>query len=254
MITCITFDDICLGYLPFHKFKKFVDCLQNLAVTSTLFVVPFRNGNSSGDESDAYVDCLRKVSSSGHEIAQHGHSHTGNPYFGEFGNLLPLSQPRYQLQKQLIETGAEEIRRMVGTKPKSFRAPFYLHNSNTLKALHNAGFQFDSSKTFFKPAHLSKIRLRTMRSLKPFRVEGILEIPVAGDYTYKLTSTRFEKTMEKALSSYEYVKSKGGVFVINNHPNVVDIDLLFAFLKAFVARVSEESDFIRLIDVGSSLS
>jgi peptidoglycan-N-acetylglucosamine deacetylase len=252
MLACITFDDVCLGFLSIQEFKKFVSNLQELSVASTLFVVPNKTGNNSDEETAAYADYLKKLASSGHEIGQHGNAHSGNPYFGEFGCLLPIPYPSYKHQKKMIENGAKELQRLTGIKPKSFRAPFYLHNSKTLKALFDLGFEFDSSKGVFKPAHLTKFRFQAMSTPKPFKVNGILEVPVTGDYTYRLNEMGVAAALEIALKDFDMVKKHDGIFVLNNHPNIANIDAVFSFLKTFVSRVSGETYFIRLKDAGNS--
>ena len=154
----------------------------------------------------------------------------------------------------MIENGKKEIQHLTGVTPKSFRAPFYLHNSKTLKALFNLGFGFDSSKGVFKPAHITKFRFQAMSTPKSFKVNGILEVPVTGDYTYKLNKMGVDTALEIALKDYNMVKKNNGIFVMNNHPNISNLDALFSFLKIFVSKVSNETQFIRLKDAGNSLT
>ena len=248
VLTCITFDDICLRYMPLQKIKAFVQYLHDLSVPTTLFVVPKTPIRLKGEIKE-YVECLKDAVTFGHELAQHGTTHDGTEYFSEFSSLIPLPYPSYSQQEKSITSGLEEFNKLLGLTPKSFRAPFYLHNSNTLMALANLGFSCDSSKTVFKPAHLSPVRLKVMSKLKPSKIGNIVEVPVTGDYTYLLKSMNFAVQMKKALDDFELVKSKEGVFVLNNHPNYVDLDILFAFLTEFIHRVSLKTKFVRIMDV-----
>jgi predicted deacetylase len=249
MITCITFDDVSLDYLSLKELRMFLAFLKRLDVCTTLFVVPNRTEHGEGQEMTEFAQCLRDASDSGHELAQHGNFHSGNEYFSEFGCLLPLPYPAYEQQKRRIEMGVKEFTRLTGLTPNGFRAPFYLHNAITLAALSNLGFKYDSSKTIFKPAHCSRARLRVMSILRPFRLQGVLEVPVTGDYTYKLNDMGFSSSLDQALRDFESVRSQDGVFVLNNHPNRIDLKVLFTFLRTFVAKVSCKSDFVRLKDV-----
>jgi len=210
----------------------------------TLFVVPH-----SCSLDYASSELLRNAAKSNHEIAQHGYQHTGNEYFSEFGCLLPIPFPTYKKQREYINKGMKKIKEITRVYPKGFRAPFYLHNKNTFRVLSELGFFYDSSKTVFKPAYLSKIRFRTMNSVKPKKINNVLEIPVSGDYTYNLTHETFHHSLKTAIKEFSSIKLRDGVFVMNNHPNRVNIKLLFMFLNDFIKIIKPQSDFLKLSNV-----
>ena len=91
-----------------------------------------------------------------------------------------------------------------------------------------------------------------MSRLRPFRQKGILEVPVTADYSFRLNDMAVDKSIKQALGDFELVRSQGGVFVLNNHPNKVNLEVLFAFLRSLILKLSCKSDFIRLKDVARS--
>lgn len=237
-----------LDLLSLTRLRKLVASLNNLELPCTLFVTP-HTALGQGPNTDEFAECLVAAMDSGHEIAQHGHDHHGNSFMSEFGCLLPVPFPSYEIQKERIETGMKGVVTLTGVRPKGFRAPFYLHNRLTLRALSDLHFLYDSSKTIFKPTHWRHPRVRVMLEVRPFRVENVLEIPVTGDYTYQLNNSNLFDSLRGALRDFEWARSHDAVFVLNNHPGRVDVQGLYSFLSAFVSKIVHKTDFIRLADV-----
>ena len=130
-----------------------------------------------------------------------------------------------------LEKGVRELMSLIGIRPLGFRAPFYLHNNATLRALTCLGFRYDSSATIFKTAHGVHLRMRWSRYCKPFVTHDIAEIPVTGDYTYSLKNRDFFDFLRNAIRDFEWVRSWNGVFVLNNHPQRLNSNG-FRFLSA----------------------
>ena len=83
---------------------------------------------------------------------------------------------------------------------------------------------------------------------KPSVSEGVVEIPVSGDYTYSLKPSDFSDFLRIAIRDFESVKSRQGVFVLNNHPQRLG-GAGYRFLRALVKKLSKRTDFLRLCDV-----
>lgn len=186
----------------------------------------------------------------GHEIALHGYAHIKN----EFGYLYPfplpfIPFPSYKTQKDRLEKAITLLERLACVRPLGFRAPFYLHNDNTLKALSSLGFRYDSSKTIFKPTHGRSFRIRWSHKYKPHKVHGIIEIPVTGDYSYDLRESNLSYLVACAIHDFKWIKSQKGVFIVNIHLNRLDSNLLSRFLRIFIAKTKKLTDFVRLIDI-----
>lgn len=248
--TSITFDDLSPAYLSTAKFKSLLDVLSQINIPCTFFVVP---GHPFSFD-PGFKSCLRTALGSGHEISLHGYKHTKN----EFGYLsartssIPLSfvpLPTYNEQKENLEQATRVLTRLTGVRPSGFRAPFYLYNNETLKALSSLGFKYDSSKTLFKPAHANHLRIRWLLDCKPHKLHGLNEIPVTGDYTYGMNKIDFSNSMKRAVRDFEWVTSRGGVFVVNIHPNMLDINLLGKFLHTLYKELDGKTEFSRLVDI-----
>ena len=248
MKTSITFDDISPSFLSTLEFKQLIDFLNEMNVCCTFFVVPSWNGDHALKQE--FASCLRTASDFGHELSLHGYKHTKN----EFGYFYPIPLPVIPLpslnkQKEHIEQATETLIRLTGVRPLGFRAPFYLYSNVTLKALSSLNFKYDSSKTVFKPTHGVNLRVRWSSDCKPHRTQGVIEIPVTGDYTLNLKSVNFSSSLKRSIRDFEWVKSHNGVFVMNIHPNLLSKSLLRKYLQSLFDKLQGKTDFVRLADI-----
>jgi len=224
-----------------------MEFLDELDVRCTLFVIPTLLRDKQ------FVSELKKAVVKGHELALHGVVHVKN----EFGVLypipLPLLIPTLKNQTQCLEKGIKTMVALTGIHPIGFRAPYLLHSSATLKALSRLGFHCDSSMSLFKPAQASHFRIRWSRKIKPFVTNGIVEICISADYTYKLNSNNFHHFLNRAWSDFNWIRSNKGVFVLNNHPKQLG-KIGYSFLKTLIHRISKDSNFCRLCDIAKIFS
>lgn len=246
MITSVTFDDISLAHLAPLELKRLLSFLKEINIACTLFVVP--NEYKSYSATEYFASCLRTALDHGHELALHGFMHTKNEFGCCYPIPLPIPLPTLERQKERLENGMRNLVNLTGIRPLGFRAPFYLHNNATLKALSSLGFHYDSSVTVFKPTHSVRLRVRWIRDCKPFIAKGVIEIPVTGDYTYSLKSFDFSDLLRRTMRDFEWIKSCQGVFVLNNHPQYLN-DAGYGFLRILLEKLSNRTDFLRLIDV-----
>lgn len=222
-------------------------------IACTFFVVPSSNSAQSTFGSD-FKSCLGDALDLGHEIALHGYTHDIHEFgYIVIGNYnLPLSFlpiPALDKQKKILEQAMASLTELTGIRPLGFRAPFYLYNNQTFRVLSDLDFRYDSTKTMFKPVHHAHFRLRWLRNCKPHRVQSLIEIPVTGDYTFNLTSEILSNSLKNAIRDFEWIRSREGVFVINIHPNLVDLHILERFLGTFIKRIRQRTDFRRLVDL-----
>lgn len=252
MITSITFDDITPKYLSSNNFQLILDMLSKNGVSSTFFVVP--GSKSARSFEPDFKSCLANALDLGHEIALHGYTHKAHEFgYVVVGNYnLPLSFlpiPSLEKQQKILEQATTSLTELTGVRPVGFRAPFYLYNNQTLRVLANLNYKYDSTKTIFKPAHNARFRLRWLRNCKPHQVQNLMEIPVTGDYTFNLTCESLADSLKAAIRDFEWLKSFEGVFVINIHPNYVDLRILDRFLSMFINMTKKRTDFCRLTDL-----
>lgn len=246
MITSLTFDGISPEYLTTLELKRLIGFVNEINIKCTLFVVPsgYENRSTNGE----FVSCLKTALDYGHELALHGYMHTKNEFGCCYPVPLPLPFPTFRKQKERLEKGMRRLMDLTGVKPLGFRAPFYLHNNVTLRALSSLGFRYDSSATVFKPAHGMHLRIRWLRDCMPFVSQGIIELPVTGDYTYSLRDRDFLDFLGGAIRDFEWIKSCHGVFVLNNHPQRLS-ETGYHFLRALINKLSKSTKIVRLCDV-----
>jgi peptidoglycan/xylan/chitin deacetylase (PgdA/CDA1 family) len=225
--------------------------MQEMGVPCTFFVVP--DQFSSTILTDEFSLCLRHALDNEHELSLHGYRHIKN----EFGLFYPIPLPfvpipSFGRQRDSLVLAKDALRQLAGIEPIGFRSPFYLYNDATFRALSSLNFRYDSSKSVFKPTHGFRWRVRWSRSCRPHRIHNILEIPVIGDYTFSLTSDNLVNSITRALGDFDWIKSCDGVFVMNVHPNRTDEFLLDRFLRLFIEKIRNKTEFIRLQDVESA--
>jgi peptidoglycan/xylan/chitin deacetylase (PgdA/CDA1 family) len=242
---CLTFDDISPSYLTSSELTRIIDFSNDLNVACTFFVVP---DNNMLHASEGFKAALRYAVGCGIEMALHGYMHRKN----EFGLLyplpLPLPFPSLGKQKELIRRGVKRLFDSIQIKPVGFRAPFYMHNGNTTRALAELGFKYDSSATVFKTTHCSSFRIKWLNFFGPYMVSGIVEIPVTGDYTYNLRNYGFTHSLKIAMRDFDLAMLYKGVFVINNHPNCLHNGGT-ELLKVLIKKLEGLTTFARLCDI-----
>ena len=251
MDAALTFDDISPDYVSLTKLRQLIDFLSRANIPATLFIIPNSNGSHLLDEE--YIDTLKLAQCLGNEIAMHGYKHgrmltlKGIALKNEFGSLLPIPWPIYEKQKELIRNGIVCFRQKLGDRPVGFRAPSYLHNRVTFRVLKELGFSYDSSRTVFKPTHYSHFRIRTLHTPAPCVIEGIVEIPVTGDYTYGLHNCDLCAVLQRAIYDFRWARDFHGAFVINTH--IQNIRRELDFLGVLVDRLDSDTTFVRLKDL-----
>jgi len=241
----VTLDDVSPTFLTSLELERIISLFDDLKVACTFFVVP---DNKMVNASDKFKSHLRHAADSGHEIALHGYMHKKNEFGWLYPLPLPIPIPSLRKQKELIRKGIERLSDIVQVKPKGFRAPYYLHNGNTTKALAELGLEYDSSATVFKTTHCSSIRIKWLNRYGPFRTNGVVEIPVTGDYTYNLESYGFINSLRVAVRDFDLTRISNGAFVMNNHPNCLHKRGM-EFLRVLIKKLEGQADFQRLNDV-----
>jgi predicted deacetylase len=249
----LSFDDISPSYLTSEKLTEVIRFVNELGIPCTLFVVP--DSKPCQGSSDFTLELTRAIDF-GHELSLHGYTHNRNefgisyppPHFAS----LPIPFPSLQKQEQLLKEGREKLLKLTGVRIEGFRAPGYLYNSNTLRALANLGFRYDSSATFFKTAHCSRFRVQWLHDSNPFISKGIVEIPVTGDYTYNLDTMKPLSVLRTAIRDFGLARSSEGVFVLNNHPAKFQ-EREYRFLKTLIRKIHGEVTFRTLVDIAKKI-
>lgn len=169
--------------LGVHKIMEICD---RHGVKGTFFVdvyMHYHYGEKDVKELCQFID------QRGHDVQLHAHTAWLPNSKADDLCTFPLER-----QVEILAEGRELIHKWTGKAPVAFRAGSYAANLDTIRALERNGFVTDSSYfPFHRNCKLSK-QLHNRYANKPFRIGGILEIPVT---TYWLINTSFFRKISK---------------------------------------------------------
>lgn len=169
---------------------------------------------------------VRSVAEAGHEVACHGYDHR------DYYDVLP-----YGKQLQFLKKSKAIIEDIAGIEVLSFRAPALRVNGDTVRALEEAGFRYDSSVSSqrcdgpFTSGAARKLgwllaprRPYYMAHDNPFRAgdSEVLEVPVSAFlWPFIGTTLRISPRITLAVQKLLMLESKlsGSLLVFLFHPN-----------------------------------
>ena len=174
--------------------KKILNILDSHNTKATFFVL--------GWVADKFPSLVREIKEKDHEIACHGYSH--KPIF--------LMNPE-EFSKDL-DKSVKAIKKASGVKPIGYRAPSFSIVKKTLWALNilkEKGFKYDSSMM-----PVSKHPDYGIKGIprKPFKIKGLLEIPMTTTYGLPIGGGYFR--IYPYLLTKHLIKKKNTIFYI--HP------------------------------------
>jgi len=105
---------------------RILNLLNKYQLPATFFI--------PGYVAERYADLVRSVAEAGYEIGHHGYLHESP------ATLTP------QEERQVIEQGIEALERIVGKRPRGYRAPAAAPSKATNRILLEYGFEYDSSE------------------------------------------------------------------------------------------------------------
>ncbi|HDL64717.1 MAG TPA: DUF2334 domain-containing protein [Proteobacteria bacterium] len=205
-----TNDDLC-AVTPPDTIEALRNCLKDLGVRGTFFVIPDHLGKNLLRPGDPRVELMKKLRADGHEIAQHGLAHycVRNEGRGvKMGaEMLFLSREE---QVERLEEG-REILTNLGFPPRGHRCPCFSGNARTFKALDQLGYLYGSDldlpPTTFGTIFMPSLNRRLMYPYHPFGMK-LLEITSQTDPTVRL---------EKVMMVFKRYHSRSGVFAFLTH-------------------------------------
>lgn len=112
-------------YGPLRGVDKVLRSLKKYGVKATFFI--------PGIVAETYAPVVENIAREGHEIALHGYEHEN------FANVSA------QEQTEILERGMAALEWITGKRPEGFRLPEGGAREDTLQAIADAGFSYDSS-------------------------------------------------------------------------------------------------------------
>lgn len=268
MKVCITCDELTPCF-RLEILERLTDLLGKRGIIGTFFVVPNWHGKYYLGDTPEWCNKIIDMKNDEHEIGLHGYFHN----FMEMG--FPFSPfPGYKKQFEKIKKGKVELEELIGVCPVGFRGPWFSGNQNTIKALEDLGFRYDSSRveilglhtTFYALPKLYKIYSFPLISKvankvdidlynhRPHKIGGteILEIPIRGEYTWLLPKNTSQIVSKIARRDYLRAKKRDDVFVLITHVSGLTKDG-FKVLKDFIGFTEDDgADFLTLEQISKS--
>lgn len=157
-----------------------------------------------------YPDIVKQIRDEGHEIGAHGYLH-------ERLDTLSAEMEDYWFMRNL-----EALDKVLGVRPRGYRAPSYRFSKNTLNYLAREGFTYDSS---------------LMGDDVPYIIEGdngsVVELPthwglddwpqftINSDLGYHIQPNSPERAMDVFMAEFEAAWEYGGLWIAVWHPFVM---------------------------------
>jgi peptidoglycan-N-acetylglucosamine deacetylase len=209
---------------------RIIELLARERIPATWFV--------PGHSLETFPDNTRAILDGGHELACHGWFHE------DFSELSG------DVQAAILGRSVEAVRRVTGSPPKGFRAPYWALGRESLGRIIDAGFEYDSSLMAddYRPY---RVRLEDEHSIEQgttFGPEsGLIEVPVywalddwplfepgdAGRDGLRPPSQVLE--IWSAELRYAHEHAPGGLLTVTMHPECIGRGHRMAMLQAFIA-------------------
>lgn len=196
-----------------------------------------------GETAELHPQMVEDIYKGGHEIGNHGYSHT-----------CPDAFESYEEELKEYQDTNDIIKKLTGEAPKGFRAPSWEYSKNTFDIVKKMGFIYDST-------------MMGKDSLDYLKVFGegsdIVEIPInwtLDDAPFWLLSGQdWGAPMVAPSSVYEiwteeflYLYEEGfdNVFTLTCHPQIIGRPARLRMYERLIQFLAEQNDieFVRCID------
>ena len=196
-----------------------LELLERHGVRSTFFI--------PGRVAERYPERVRSIVAAGHEVGQHGYTHTS-----------PTKLSRDEEEEELVK--AQAILESLGAEVAGYRSPSWDISPHTLGLLEAHGFRYSS---------------QFMDDIRPYRHEGssIVEVPIqwilddaphfwfdGATWTKKISTTsEFRAIWEEEFLG---IRRLGGACIFTMHPQIIGRPSRLEALDRFVGFVREHED------------
>ncbi|HWL52881.1 MAG TPA: DUF2334 domain-containing protein [Chthoniobacteraceae bacterium] len=235
-----TNDDVHYGRS--RELRRQLRFLDRFGIPGVFFLIP-RTEQGDLDEDEELLAVIAEAKARGHEFYQHGYIHTafecGIPELSMLEHHQPTrrffdehrdqveSGHTLEAQAEMVANGDGIWRRAFGEPSRGFRPGWGAFCGNLYKALAMAGFEWVSSRI---PCFTSwdrnrgeweaPVHFRETLPTSPYRhPEGILEIPMAGDYAFRVPNVpaRMESMVKLACEEFAVYRKRGDPMLIVSH-------------------------------------
>lgn len=232
--------------------RRFCRFLEALGARATLFVVPKAGGQPMSPE---WIDALRELRDSGHDLQLHGLTHADCYEFGppnwpataimpafieEFERRKEDLLPRYTVEnlRARMEEGIAIMQDALDVHPTAFRAPCGAMCKAMFTALRQVGIGYESamyiSGTGYEhlPHRSGVIAQRWENNIPhtPFRwYSDVVEVPILNEYTWRGAWQREQEFIALAKEDVSRIAQESTVAVLLTHTHGVGDNIDYAF-------------------------
>ncbi len=200
-----------------EKVVKVLNVLEKYNTKAVFFLIPFFKGRYTIARDSELVKVLNEAEQRGHEVAQHGLTHTTvRRKMLFFGRSKELGSLPYSEQKRRIKKGRRMLE-LAGFKIHGFRSPAFSAGIDTLKILDSEEFLY-TSDTRIRPIMLMSNKRFCESLYYPYHPGGlgILDFTNNGDYFWGYTKLGRENLMSLRHRFNKFYERKGA-FVLLSH-------------------------------------
>lgn len=241
-------DDISFGQSD--KLKRQIEFIDRFGIKGSFFVVPRRvaegegiiqdNGKMTIDKDVELLKTIEKAKRNGHQFYQHGYVHSpfecGIPELEmlDFSDEVKRSfaVKRFEIEKshtvdviaEKLELGRKIWRKAFGEEPEGFRPGWGAYCKNYYRALEILGFKWASTRITLWTSWVwgqgkFEFKEEFRGGIKPYphKVGKVLEIPITGDYAFKVKKEDIDKFFNLAVEEFNLCFERGYPFVIVSH-------------------------------------
>ncbi len=223
--------------------NRMVEFLDKLGIPGSLAVVPVRINKETGQPAFLYDNkhlcaALRDARSAGLDVFQHGTTHTfqesGVLDYRFYGTFLKMQYAAKASRERLyherywsvdairaqMEWGRNVFTEALGETPTGYRMASYC--TNTYKALSELGYKWSSNQLVSISALVRSFNdgdesLVIEGPGKPFRVEGIVEIPMIDDFAFHVEEKEISTATDAGWKLWTECRNRGYPFVPVSH-------------------------------------
>ncbi len=233
-----------------ESFRRTCAYLESRGLHGTWFVVPKANGVAMTPE---WKRALMAAQDAGHDLQLHGLTHADCYEFGppvepaisiipqfvaDYNARRSEMEARYTVEKMRarIDDAMETFQRELGSTPTIFRAPCGAISEAMFEALSQVGIRFESSQYINMGCYRHLLNEPPAQDWtdawphRPFRwIAGVIEIPILGEYTWRLASQRPDEFLSLAKADCDRITRESPVAALPSHTHGIASDYDYAF-------------------------
>ena len=256
-----------------QKVRNVVDILNKFDVKGVFFVIPYYKGRYKLTNGDEITTVLRQITKEGHEIGQHGLTHSlPRKKLKIFNPTKEFVDLPYGEQKRRIYVG-KKILEEAGFQINGFRSPAFSANYNTLKILDSYDFLYGANVAILPPPFMMANKRFAESIYYPFHPEdlNLIEFISHGDYfrtyfnakNFLVIRKRFKKIYDKQgifilITHIESLSSTHGLALLNTtleyvatknvwKPNLIELALWWKGREALFAESEIDNNILKIV-------